>query len=315
MQTNETKMEIVLFVALTALVILIGSSPYTKSVIAGLYDTNDTAVSEVNVTNDPPHVIDMVLYSNMSNVDIDLYPGIYTTVYCNGTITDRNGWQDVNLTNATIFHSTRDEFSPDNQSAKYTNTSCRLYGGSGLSVYSSCSFVLPYFALNGTWTCNMSARDQTVAGSFAATSNTTTRNISKLIALNVTEVIDFGQLTTGENSTSDVLANVTNLGNIRIDLNLHGYARNDGDNYAMVCELGNISIGQVKYNLTSQGDGYDNMTQLSGAVAGVTDDAFNLLSTINSTVPALRNTFWKIGIPTGTRGICNGTIVFDAVEG
>ncbi len=300
---------------LVASAIIISSVPNSKNVLAGLFDTNDTAISQVNVTNDRPVVSDIQFYSNISTVDIDLHPGLTTPVFCNATINDANGYQDINASNATIYYISNSSSTPDNESWHYTNSSCLLSAGSGTTRYSSCSFDVQYFALNGTWVCNMTARDQELSGSFLTGNNASYTNISQLAALNVTNVIDFGQLSPGENSTSDFIANVTNLGNIKIDLNLHGYARTDGDNYAMVCEVGNISIGYEKYNLTTASLGYTAMTNLSGSIAGFTEPNFNLASAVTSSSPSIKNTYWKIGVPTGTRGQCNGTIVFNAVQG
>ena len=316
MKLANSKVEIAAILVITALAIMLGYAPYSLDVKAlGLFSTNDSAISKANVTNEYPNVRNVRLYSNLSFDDIELYPAQLTKVYCNATIDDGNGYLDINSTNATIFHTSNVSTDPDAPTAHYTNGSCRLWQGSGTTMESSCSFDVQYFALNGTWTCNVTARDQTISGSYLIASNNTAENITKLVALNVTEIIDFGTLSVNQNSTGDFIANVTNLGNVRIDLNLHGYARNDGDGYAMVCEVGNISIGWEKYNLTTPGLSHGAMTNLSGAAVGVTETNFNLVSATQANSPSIANTYWKIGIPPGTRGICNGTIVFNAIDG
>ncbi len=308
-------MQMLLLALVLAMAFLFALTPYSNDAFGSPFDTNDTAISKVNVTNDYPNVRNIRFYTNISAVDIDLYPGTTTRVFCNATIDDANGYLDINSTNATIFHEFNSSTTLDNQSSHYTNSSCALVGGTGTTYESSCSFDVWYFAANGTWTCNVTARDQTISGSYLIATNTSIRNISKLVALNVTEVIDFGTLSVGQNSTGDFIANVTNLGNVRLDLNLHGYARNDGDQYAMVCEVGNISIGWEKYNLTTAGLNHGQMTNISGAVVGYTEPNVNLIRAQTDVAPSIQNTFWKIGIPAGLRGQCNGTVVFNAIDG
>ncbi len=312
---NETLLKIIATLLLLAFGITFVSTPYSQYALAGLYDTNDTAISKVNVTNVAPVISSVILYSNISNVDIDLFPGTITTVYCNATVTDLNGYLDINMTNATLYHITNSSNSADNEIKHYTNASCIMFGGSGSNLTTSCKFEMQYFALNGTWVCNVTVKDQTIGGVFATGQNYTYENITPLVALNVTELIDFGTLAPNENSTSDSNATITNLGNVRIDLNTHGYARNDGDGYAMVCDVGNISIGNEKYNITTPGLNHASMTALTGTIAGFTETSFNLNTANTSAALSSIKTYWKVAVPIGTRGMCNGTIVFNAMIG
>ncbi len=312
---NETLLKIIATILFLAFGITLVSTPYAQDTLAGLFNTNDTAISKVNVTNTPPVVSNVILYSNISLPDIDLYPGTTTVIYCNATITDYNGYLDVNMSNATLYHITNSSNSADNEIKHYTNTSCLLFGGSGSNISTSCKFEVQYFALNGTWVCNITAKDQTIAGAFATAQNFTYENITPLVALNVTEIIDFGTLAPTENSTSDTNATITNLGNVRLDLNTHGYARNDGDGYAMVCDVGNLTISNIKYNITTPGLMHASMTALTGTVAGFTESSFNLNPANTSAALSSTKTYWKVSVPPAIRGMCNGTIVFNAMVG
>jgi len=80
-------------------------------------------------------------------------------VTCNATITDTGGYQTIVSANATLYHQSSASSSPDDYNSHYTNSSCSFTGGSGNVRNASCVFVLRHEALNGTWTCNVSAVD------------------------------------------------------------------------------------------------------------------------------------------------------------
>ena len=59
-------------------------------------------------------------------------------------------------------------------------------------------------------------------------------------------------LSEGEEVTREANVNVTNYGNVKINLSLSGYAFEENDGYAMNCsegEIRNISIEYEKFNL------------------------------------------------------------------
>jgi hypothetical protein len=304
--------------SLLVVALLIGLLPLASDVLGGRYDRNDTAITRLNITNTRPTVYNVLLQDNITETPrlIDLQPETTIPIWCNGTVEDYNGYADINTTNATIWSSTVSIGSADNLNSHYSNSSCARITGTGTTSDYSCRFDLPYFALNGTWYCNMSAIDQLISGEQGFGSNLTSTNISELIALNVTDIIDFGSLQAGQTSASDSNATIYNLGNVQIDLNLHGYGAADGDNLAMVCSIGNIPVFYEHYNLTTWNQNFDTlMANLTGPVAGVTHSNFDLPKALSW---AGRNstTYWKIGLPIGAaRGLCNGTVVFNAVVG
>lgn len=296
-------------------------SPY---VFGGDFDENDTATAQVNVTNVAPIISDMRLWANGSNPlgtngTLELSPGTTTLIYCNASIYDTNGYLDLNHTNATLFHQTSSNLGADNQEDHYTNGTCTRKWGSGLYSNWLCSFRVWYFALNGTWTCNMTTADQNISNEWNVNTSHVTATMSKLVALNVTEIIDYGKMNPLSNSSADEVANIGNLGNVNIDVNIWGYARDatNGDNASMVCDVGNISVEYQHYNLTTSGQDWNwtgsAMQNLSGVPTGTDHDDFTLAKATTSAGSA-QDTYWRIGIPQGIRGRCNGTIVFGAYE-
>lgn len=236
---------------------------------------------------------------------VDLSSCGTVTVWCNATITDANGYNDIVGANATIWDiTTANEGDSDNSSDHYTNTSCDLNSGSGNTVQANCSFTVQYYANNNTndWNCKVYAND--TDGS--SDNNYTNFTVNSLIALEAENTIDFQTLSPGATSTADVNNTVTNCGNIGIDLNLSG--TNLTNNSATVT---NISVSNMKYNVTYYDQDYtDNMTSLSTTAANIA--YFNLAKRANGAMTS--KTYWKIGIPGSIENlIYTGTITFTAV--
>ncbi len=234
-------------------------------------------------------------------------------VRCKATINDTNGRADISAVNASIFRSgISPTASPDNN-YKYDNSSCEMvYAVNNLAAYYSCNFQVWFYTYNDTWTCNMTALD---SGGLRNSSDAN-KDIDSLIALNLnTAEIDFGELEPTQESASDEIVNVTNYGNRNITLNLKGYGVTEGDSWAMNCTVGNISIGNERYH-ASPGQSWSSMTPLTNnfaQVAGLSVDVRkNDADTDNS--ETTYETYWKIKAPTGTRGVCNGSVVFSAEQ-
>jgi hypothetical protein len=160
------------------------------------------------------------------------------TVWCNATITDANGGNDIKTVNATLWDpaSTTEGVADDN-STHYTNTNCTLNGGSGSTVNANCSFALQYYANATDWTCNIYANDT----SGNVDNNTKTDvTINTLKALGVESTINFGSLAPGATSSDDVNNTVTNCGNVPIDLNLSGTNLTNAS-----ATLANISVSSI----------------------------------------------------------------------
>lgn len=275
-----------------------------------------SGVYNLTVAVYPPSITDLTLEDEYLPLEeIHLLAGQKTKVYCNATFTDNNGADDIKNASAVIYQNTESgASSPDDVNNHYTNNSCIFTSTAGNSKKVSCSFMVWYFAVNGTWECNMTAHDI----HHLINTSKDTSEVKELVALNVTPIIDYGELLTGENSTTDTSVFINNIGNIAIDLNIWGYASDDenGDNLSMMCDSGNISIGYQKYNLTSSGHEWNlsgsAMQNVSGVPVGTTHTDFNLgkATTVSG---SFTETYWKIGIPHGIRGHCNGTVQFAGV--
>jgi hypothetical protein len=120
--------------------------------------------------------------------------------------------------------------------------------------------------------------------------------------------INFGTMSVGTNSSSANSTNITNEGNVQLDIQVSG----NGD---MSCTSGTIPVGNIHYNATS-GQDYAVMcvlTHIATDTCPSLSSTFNLAKTTDGT-PSTKDTYWKLRVPSSNVGrICNGTILFTAL--
>ena len=257
------------------------------------------------------------LFSNrapvVSNLDaedpIDLNAGSAKIVYCNFTVTDNDNVSDIKSVNSILYHSSVQPDSSDDNNSHYTNNSCMITGSSEFNQNYSCSFSMLYYSNLGTWSCNATAYDN----SNASGSSKIDTNVNELIALDVSPLlIDYGDMQVGNTSQEDVNLTITNFGNRGINITLEGYAIAEEDGLAMDCLRGNISVGYEKYSVNFQ-ESYINMINLTTTAQQISN--FTLPQRTNDTFykEDRSNTYWKIMIPYGVKGQCNGSIKLIAI--
>lgn len=234
---------------------------------------------------------------------INLNAGSNKTVFCNGTVIDEDSYQDIANINATLLLDGMQMSGPLNRSNHYLNSSCTLFNGLGNSIDFSCSFDLEYYATNGTWQCNASAVDIVNATNTSRADFT----VNQLLAFGITpELIDYGNLQIMQISPQDIILNVTNYGNIDLDMNLSAYALVQGDDLALDCIEGSIPYGYERFDFSA--NPYLAMISISA------DSAANINLSRNKygTQTSMKQVFWKIQIPFGVSGRCNGKVLFSA---
>lgn len=262
--------------------------------------------STASVTNAAPTVgtitaTDPVTLSESTNV----------TVWCNATVTDTNGYSDVSTVSAKLWDpASTTEGAGNDYNNHFTNSTCTLSGGSGTTVNAACSFNVHYSANAAEWTCKLTATD---AGALTGTASATDVTVNQLKALStVSASLAFSELALGATSSSDKNINVTNTGNVLIDVSVDGYGAIDGDGKSMTCTIGTITLANVKYNLTADQDYTANMTALTDSAVTLTD--FNLAAESTDNTASAELIYWKLKIPTtGVGGSCSGNVVVTAV--
>lgn len=324
------KAMLVVTIGLVFILSLVAVSFTSVPVSASINVTNQTVLAIVNVTNTEPNITLVVVDDDNPNPagEIDLVSNNVTVVTCNATVFDYNGALDVspNLTNGTFYinsHSSRD--APDNNYL-YRNESCgRCTQINATHTACDCRFAVQYNA-NGSneWQCNMTVGDNggtqhpnlKINLSDSAVSNTIT--VTNLLAISTPSILDYGNLSVTETSP-EIIFNVTNVGNMDLNISLRGYGGLNetlGQNWSMLCVLGNISVGSQRYAF-----GTDNINETD---FDSMDILRNVTDITNFTLPqridevghgAARNsTLWRLRVPLSVGGWCNGTIIFGAVD-
>ena len=247
-----------------------------------------------------------ITYVNISP-SIGLAVASTKDITCNATLEDWNNVSDIQIVNATFYHSSVNETYSSDDSNIYRSNDCSNLSKNSTAVNVSCDFSIWYYAKPGEWFCNVSAMDGLGEVRYGI-SNT---SISELYAINSTPLfIDFGLISAGETSSADTEMVVENLGNMEIDLTLEGYGLVDGDGLAMSCDLGIIGIEYVKYYLLS-GAAYSSMIPLTDDPVQL--DEFNLVPR-NASFDGRKSVYWKINVPKPRKGNCTGFVTVGAVQ-
>jgi len=255
--------------------------------------------SKVNVTDAMPEIL-----SVESEQDITLNAGGNTTITCNATIRDWNGFNDISKVNGTFYYYLNESSDPDHRNVHYTNGSCVEISNDGEFIANYvCSFTLAYFANNGSWSCNVTAED--TYGFTDSADNSTI--INALYALNVTDVIDFGDLAVMETS-DNITVNITNFGNMDINVSVLGYGMMEGDGIGLVCEHGdNISVENERFS------GYDVPWENKIPLASTAQDMNITIPQATEEInPVIWSSYWQLYVPPNPFGECSGTIRFTA---
>ena len=282
------------FMCLAILLVIV----FAKPLLAYNYEAvNVTA--KVNVTDSMPEILSINVDQN-----IVLVAGGNKTVSCNATIRDWNGYNDLDTVNATFYYYLNDSDDPDDRNVHYTNGSCVETGndGSFLANY-TCTFQVAYFANNGSWSCNLSVND---TFGFTDSGNNTTA-INALYALNVTDTIDYGNLSVTETS-DNITATITNLGNMDVNVSVLGYGQTEGDGIGLICEYGNnISVENERFSGYSVP--WDSKIPLDSTNQDVN---ITIPQATEASNPETWDTYWQLYVPPNPFGACTGTIRFTA---
>jgi len=304
--------------AIILCILLLGILPISKAAnIVGYNYKNVTMQTHVNITHSKPDVLNVTIYEalNVSARNITITAGSTKTVYCNATVRSWEGFNDIVNVNATLYHVlTSSNNASDSFANHYTNTTCTLNASiTGLVGWYVCGFEVYYYANNGTWTCNVTVSNSytSINPNFTGSGYGTTI-FYPVYALNVTDGIDYGGVAVEDYSSPDRTANISNLGNMNINITVEGYGTKRGDGLAMNCSLnGNITVDNEKFSANS-GQAYNLKTSLSSTPGGIMIPGLSLPKQQNDT-PIINSTYWQLYVPPNPAGNCTGYIIFTAV--
>ena len=317
---NDIKFEVILFILLIGVISLFIFSLYSSAVNGGVSQSgNATVITQLIVGEVGPEVL------NVSVDDpITLVANGTKAVYCIALIRDWNNDSDINTVTADFFNTSTINSALDNNN-HYYNRSCQInrtasYLGvtdTNYTAVANCSFNVVYYANPGPWNCSVWVNDSLNWNA----SNSKNATVNELLGIELPDTINYGTVNSTYISTERI-ANVSNAGNVKLNLSLSGYGKSVGDGLAMNCSLGsigNISVMYEKFNLTAtnivstltqfENGNYTNLTTT------VAVKRFDLNYRQNDTVnEAINSTYWRIYVPVGVAGSCTGNIVFGATK-
>jgi hypothetical protein len=262
--------------------------------------------TKVNVTHSFPEVLNVTVGVS-APLNITLNAGSTTIVQCNATVRSWNGYNDITNVTGTFYYYLNLSNQSDDRNEHYTNSSCVEISNDGQYFANyTCNFSVYYFANNGTWYCNATA---TNTMNFTGSRNASTR-INALYALNVTDVIDYGNLSVTDYS-KNITATVTNYGNTNLNVSVLGYGAVQGDGLGFVCALGtNISVQFQRFSGLVTDDW---ATKIPLATTNQ-DMRITLSRQLDDVVPVTANTYWQLYVPPNPFGLCTGTVRFTATR-
>lgn len=284
---------------------------------------NETIDTFLNVTGNRPNTTIEVNEAGDSGDElVSLNENATQLISCWGTADDLDGLNDLQDLQAWLFAESSFRDDADNRSVHYTNTTCDL---STLTVDGAwnCTFNVPYYAENSTWTCAVNISDK--GGVYNDTINDTVV-FEDLLSLDVhNTTLDFGTKAVNVNDSStsyEVL--VHNLGNVQIDLQVDAYEANatvDGteiqSDSAFNCSVGQIPVNYLAFNTTETVNNYATATHLSGpGLSPIVQFDLDHREDDGSPgflYPTNRSSFWGVGVPDGVAGTCHGRIIYVGV--
>ena len=293
-------------------------SPSSIPVLAEIAG-NATVSTLLTVGEVDPEILNVTI---LGTGGIDLTANSTTTVFVEVIARDFNGEDDIINVTSVFFDIIDSTYGgSDDNNNHYTNNSCNINTSYGTTyeINATCEFYVYYYANNATWNATALVTDNTSRTDLGSDLET----VNILLAVGLPSSINYGTVNSTEVSSENV-TNVTNFGNVRINLTLEGYGASQGDNLSMNCTLGtsNISIGYEKYNLTSSIPGTLSLSDFEANYTNLTStrviNEFNLNYRQNDTSAYFgdtNSTYWRIYVPAGAAGSCTGNIIFGATIG
>jgi len=247
--------------------------------------------------------------------EIDLVAGATREVTCMANVTEYDG-DELQVANASFFFDSYFFDTPDDNNYHYLNQSCLIDNNFGNENESqiTCTFFLEYYSDPGNWNCVIKLEENNGLES----NDSDSTNVNELLAIGLDDYVDFGTVEMATVSEESEL-NVTNYGNVQINLSLNGFGVVEDDGLAMNCLSGSIPVGFLKYNLSYSNFGILSYSQFENNYTNLTGSPvvreFNLDYRRNEDFnEAWNQTYWRVYVPLGVAGTCQGNIIFGAVQ-
>jgi hypothetical protein len=319
-------MLLIVILSIVELVLLVCLFSFFSSPVIGTGNTTVVVPTSLSVGTVYPEVV-VVNVTDNTGVNITLNADSTDIVYCNGVLRDYTNKSYITNATAEFFWKNTSFYGDaDDNNTHYTNSTCTInssvvnpsYGDDSSGNYTAnvtCSFVVQYYANYGNWNCTIYVYD--IYNNNGTNSNT--GGVNQLLAISLPSSINYGSVNATSVSNENI-TNVTNVGNVAINLTLNGYGSSPGDGTAMNCTQGssrNISIMYEKYNLTGSTSSVTGLTDFESKYTNLTNATatkrFSLYYRLNDSAnDAINSTYWRIYVPRGVSGTCQGNIIFAA---
>jgi hypothetical protein len=315
------------FVFLEVILAFFLLSPFT-SFVSGGAGGNVTVQTFLDVGASYPEILNITVDDYAS--EVMLTANSTKIVTCTALMVDYNNDTDmINLSgvfyDSSVSDSNPDPTTADDNNDHYTNSSCDIKYDTGdwgapddeYNAIGNCTFEVHYYANPGDWNCSMTVTDN----DSLSTSAEDDIIMADLLAVGLPDSINYGTVNATYVSLEQVAA-VSNAGNVELNLSLSGYAQTEGDGLAMNCSSGRdgvIPIDHEKYNLTETTPGEVSLTVFENLYLNLTSSPvvkeFNLNARQDDVIDdAVKDSFWRIYVPRGAAGTCQGNIVFGATQ-
>jgi hypothetical protein len=232
------------------------------------------------------------------SASITLTEGVTTNVTCEATISDVDGFADIDVVTADLYRASvghTSSLSDNNHYRLSGDSECVPSNGSGNNEDYTCTFAVQYFADptdsgsphdGDDWVCHIIAADSVGEGSPAI--DTIELDTLKAISVDASN-IDFGTLSAGTNTgATNVQATITNTGNADINAELSGTD--------MSGVVGTIPVTSKKYN----NNPFDYSTEGSVLGSSASTLPLNLPQPTSATLPVTDVVYFGLGVPNGT---------------
>jgi hypothetical protein len=238
---------------------------------------------------------------NLNNgADISLLPGTTTAVLATGTVTDLNGFADLEYATSTIYRSgVGASCALDNNNCyiSSTPTSCQFVNCAGTSCDIECTANIFFHADptdSGTfsgedWLAFVEVEDSSGAYTFG---NSPSVELNTIRAIDVVGAIDYGALPTNSDTGSfNASTSIFNLGNVAADLQITGSDLFDGVSSVIPAEQQKFATSTFTYSTCTTCELLSTSTPV--------DVDVDLSKPAVDTPPVTDEVFWGIAVPVG----------------
>ncbi len=248
-----------------------------------------------------------------AGMDISLSPGATSTITATGTVTDQNGYADLNVATTTFYRSGVGASCSANTNNCYiaAPAQCTFSNCAGNSCDVSCSADFYYHTdptdigtyAGETWRATLSVSDD---GGSTASGTAPSIDLLTLRAISVNSTIGYGALeVNSDTGATNASTTVENIGNDALDVSIQGTDLTDGASSVIPATQEKYATSTFTYSACVY------CTQLTTSAVNY---ELNLPKPTSTTPLITDRLYWGIAIPSGVAGVAHtGTNIFYAI--